>query len=263
MTLLSIENLACRYDAQPVFRDVSLDIARGEVVILLGANGSGKTTLLKALVRQHVPTEGQILLDGIDIQKIASSRLSQRVTLMAQAEKRDWPLTVEESVRLGRAPHRGWMLPLTKADRKIVMQALELTNLISLRARPITQLSGGEWRRMIFARALAQEAEIMLLDEPTAGLDLRYQFEVLSLIQRLARERGIAFVVSLHDLNQASLYADRLALLSEQKLLACGSVEDVLTKETLERAYGISVEIVPHPIHNAPMIVPHVERPEQ
>ncbi|HSG72465.1 MAG TPA: ABC transporter ATP-binding protein [Planctomycetaceae bacterium] len=257
MSWLDIENLTCAYGTNTVFRDLSLQIERGTVWMLLGSNGSGKTTLLKALMRQLAPVSGSIRLEGQPLSQINKIELSRRVTMMAQSERRDWPLTVEESVRLGRAPHRGWMMPYTREDFAQVEHALERTGMLELRTRPITELSGGEWRRMSLARALAQEAEILLLDEPTAGLDLRYQLEVLSQIRQMAAEQQMTFLVSIHDLNHAALYGDRFALLGEHQLLASGTSEEVLQEKLLERGYGIPVEIVPHPIHRTPLIVPH------
>jgi ABC-type cobalamin/Fe3+-siderophores transport system ATPase subunit len=257
VSLLDIENLTCAYGSNTVFRDLSLQIERGTVWMLLGSNGSGKTTLLKALMRQLTPVSGTMRLDGQELSKFNKFELSQRVTLMAQSERRDWPLTVEESVRLGRAPHRGWMMPYTREDYVQVEHALERTGMTELRTRPITELSGGEWRRMSLARAIAQEAEILLLDEPTAGLDLRFQLEVLSHIRQMAAEQQMTFLVSIHDLNHAALYGDRFALLGQKQLLASGASGDVLQEKLLEQAYGIPVEIIPHPIHGTPMIVPH------
>jgi iron complex transport system ATP-binding protein len=182
--------------------------------------------------------------------------MAQQVALMPQTERRDWPLTVAESVRLGRAPHRGWLLPYTVDDRRIVEAALERAGLCALRDRPITELSGGEWRRMVLARALAQQAQVLLLDEPTTGLDLKYQVEVLRLIRELAGAQNLIVILTLHDLNHASLYGDRLALLYERSLVALGPPANVLTADQISRVFGIPVTVTQHPVYGTPLVVP-------
>ena len=152
MSALEARNLTCGYGQRKVLEELSLSTQAGEVLVLLGPNGAGKTTLLRALARFLRPMRGSVLLHGQDIWRFRADETAQRVALMPQTERRDWPLTVEESVRLGRAPHRGWLRPYTVEDRQIVESALTGTGLQELRQRPITELSGGEWRRMIFAR---------------------------------------------------------------------------------------------------------------
>jgi iron complex transport system ATP-binding protein len=256
MSTLAAVNLTCGYAERVVLERVCLQLHPGQVVILLGANGAGKTTLLRALSRRLRPSTGQVLIDDQDIGKLSSQRLARQVALMPQNERRDWPLSVADAVALGRAPHRGWMLPLSQSDRQAVERSLEMTGLTALRTRAITELSGGEWRRMVLARALAQEAKILLLDEPTAGLDVRYQVEMLSMIQRMAAELRMVIVLTLHDLNHASLYGDRLVLLNERSILAMGAPASVLRAELIQTAFGIQVMVIPHPVHDTPLVVP-------
>ncbi len=256
MSILAAENLTCGYTKRTVLDDVCLQLHPGQVVILLGANGAGKTTLLRALSRRLRPSAGHVLLDDRDINELSGQRLARQIALMPQNERRDWPLSVVDAVSLGRAPHRGWMLPLTLSDRQSVDRALETTDLTGLRTRAITELSGGEWRRMVFARALAQEARILLLDEPTAGLDVRYQVEMLSMIRRMASELQMVIVLTLHDLNHASLYGDRLVLLHNRSIVATGEPDNVLRAELIEAAFGVQVMVIPHPVHDTPLVVP-------
>lgn len=256
MSTLAAVNLDCRYAERVVLDHVSLELEPGQVVILLGANGAGKTTLLRALSRRLRPHAGQVLIDERDIGSLSNQRLARQVALMPQDERRDWPLSVADAVSLGRAPHRGWMLPLSRTDRHAVERALEMAGLTALRSRAITELSGGEWRRMVLARALAQGANILLLDEPTAGLDVRYQVEMLSMIRRLAAELQMVIILTLHDLNHASLYGDRLVLLHDHSILASGTPVDVLRAEPIQAAFGIRVMVIPHPVHNTPLVVP-------
>lgn len=256
MSHLQARNLTCGYADRTVLDRICLDLHPGEVVILLGANGAGKTTLLRALSRRLRPYGGQVLLDEQEIQGFGNQRLARQIALMPQNERRDWPLSVVDAVSLGRAPHRGWMLPLSPHDRRAVERALEVTGLVDLQDRSITELSGGEWRRMVLARALAQEAGVLLLDEPTAGLDVRYQVEMLSLVRRMASEQRMVIMLTLHDLNHASLYGDRLVLLNDRAIVATGKPADVLKAELIEAAFGVQVMVIKHPVYDTPLVVP-------
>ena len=263
MTTIETRDLSCGYGVRRVLESLSLSARSGEVLVLLGPNGAGKTTLLRSLARLLRPLDGAVLLHERDIWQLPTGEFARRVALMPQSERRDWPLTVAESVLLGRAPHRGWMLPYTMEDRRIAEGALENTGLCDLRDRPITELSGGEWRRMVLARALAQEARVLLLDEPTAGLDLKYQVEVLKLIRQLASSQQLIAILTLHDLNHASLYGDRLAVISGHSLVALGTPEEVLTAECISRTFGVSVVVTKHPVYGTPLVVPLIELPER
>ena len=263
MSALEARNLTCGYGSRRVLEALSLSAQPGEVLVLLGPNGAGKTTLLRALARGLRPLEGSVFLHDKDIWKYRADEAAQRVALMPQTERRDWPLTVEESVLLGRAPHRGWWLPYTDQDRHIVETALAGTGLQALRQRPITELSGGEWRRMIFARALAQQASVLLLDEPTAGLDLKYQHEVLRLARQLARGHRLTVILTLHDLNHAALYGDRLAVVAEQTLVALGTPQEVMTAAMIDRVFDVRVTVLPHPVYGTPMVVPLSDDPSR
>jgi iron complex transport system ATP-binding protein len=256
---LATQDLTCGYGQRTVLEALSLETRAGEVLVLLGPNGAGKTTLLRAFARFIRPTGGKVLLQERDVWQTSAAAASRELALMPQTERRDWPLSVEESVLLGRAPHRGWLLPYSAEDRQVVAFALHSTGLESLRERPITELSGGEWRRMIFARALAQQASVLLLDEPTAGLDLKYQHEVLNLAAHLAKERGLTVVLTLHDLNHAALYGNRLALISERSVVAIGPASEVITPELLQRVFDVRVTVVPHPVYGTPLAIPLME----
>lgn len=256
MSTLETRELTCGYGRRQVLHALTLAADAGEVLILLGPNGAGKTTLLRALSRLLRPIHGSVLFYEKDIWSLRADHMSRQVAIMPQTERRDWPLTVEESVRFGRAPHRGWLLPYREADERIVEQALLQMKLEAMRDRPITELSGGEWRRTIIARALAQDARVLLLDEPTAGLDLKFQAEVLRLARRLAIERRLVVILTLHDLNLASLYGHRLALLSEHGLVALGSPRDVLTQELISQTFNVPVIVTEHPIYGTPLVAP-------
>jgi len=263
MIPLTASDISFSYSDQAILDRISLELHAGEVLVLLGANGAGKTTLMQTLCRQLRPDSGVVMIQQRDIRKQTFKAIAREVSLMPQQENRDSQLSVSDVVALGRSPHAGWWLPLTARDHAAVDQALEMSGLTHLRDRRITELSGGEWRRMILARALAQHASILLLDEPTAGLDLKYQLEVLVRVQTLARQCQLTVVLSLHDLNHASIFGDRLALMHNRKLLAVGTPKDVLQPSLIETAFGIPVMVIDHPIHRTPFVVPLYEKPSQ
>lgn len=256
MSSLEVHNLDAGYRGRPVLQALSLSVRPGEILVLLGPNGAGKTTLLRCLGRLLRPSAGSVLLDSADPWQHGPRWAAQRIALAPQSGKADWPLTVEETVTLGRAAHRGWLLPFTSADHACVDLALKRTGLAPLRHRAVTELSAGEGQLVLLARALAQQPRVLLFDEPTAHLDLRHQGEILGLVHRLAHEDRLAVVLALHDLNLAALWADRLALLVAGRLLALGTPEEVLTPAYLEQAYGVAVTVARHPIHGTPLVTP-------
>lgn len=253
--LLEAHTLSCTLSGRRVVEQVSLAARPGEVLALIGPNGAGKTTLLRAMARLLRPSGGAALLDGQAVWNLHPRSLARRLA-MAQQGGDAPPLTVGQLVALGRAPHRGWLLPLGPADRAAVEEALNRTGVAHLRDQPVTELSGGEQRRAILARALAQQPQALLLDEPTAALDLKYQVAILDLAVRLAHADGLTIVVTLHDLNQAALVADRVALLAEGRLEALGAPSEVLRADLLTRAYGVPVVVGAHPVYGTPLITP-------
>jgi|YNPBryantNP2012_1023418.scaffolds.fasta_scaffold00890_13 iron complex transport system ATP-binding protein len=256
---LEARDLTLGYHHGIVLHNLHLSVRSGRVLALAGPNGAGKTTLLRSLARLLRPRQGIVLLDGRDVWRFSERDTARRLGLVPQNEAAEWPLTVEQVVMLGRAAHRGWFMPYTAADHRAVDDALAQTGLTPLRARLLTELSGGERQRVLIARALAQEPAAILLDEPTAQLDLRYQAAVLGLTRRLAHERGLAVVVSLHDLNLVALYADQVALIADGGLVAEGSPADVLTPDHLQRAYGVPVAVGRHPVYGTPLVMPVME----
>jgi iron complex transport system ATP-binding protein len=259
MKALETTALTLGYKGRSVLHDLRLAVCPGSVLALAGPNGAGKTTLLRALARLLRPIHGAVLLDGKDVWSLSERETARSLGLVPQNESSDWPLTVDQVVMLGRASHRGWFRPYSAADRAAVDDALAQTGLADLSERLLNELSGGERQRVLIARALAQQPQTVLLDEPTAHLDLRYQGAVLGLVRRLAHERGLAVVMSLHDLNLVALYADRVALIAEGGLVAEGSPEAVLTAVHLERAYGVTVAIGRHPAYGTPLVMPAME----
>ena len=244
MNRLTAENLSAGYDGKAAFRNVHLEVKAGEFLAILGPNGSGKTTLLRALAGLMTPMAG----------RVHPQPTAATVAFAPQVLAPDWPFTVEEFVSLGRAPHAGWWKPLDRADKSAIGCALERLNLLAFRHRRVTELSGGEWQRVRLAKALAQEPQVLLLDEPTAHLDPRFQWELLNELKSLIRERSLAVVVTLHDLNLVGGWADRVAILANSSKLADGIPSEVMTAEILQSAFQLQFIVAAHPITGAPAI---------
>jgi iron complex transport system ATP-binding protein len=241
MNSIKLEKISLGYDSRLVLRDLSLEIYPNEVFALLGPNGSGKTTLLRAIAGQLQPSNGAVYLDARRMNEISPKALAREIAALEQEIHSSFDFTVREIVELGRLPHLERWQRLSQQDRARVTRALTLTGTLEFADRPVQQLSSGERQRVWLALALAQEPKILLLDEPTAHLDLRYQIEILQLIRRLTQGR-LTVILSLHDLNLAARFADRVALLSEGQLLALGTPETVLTPENIERVYQMRVQ---------------------
>jgi iron complex transport system ATP-binding protein len=224
-------------------RDVTLEVADGEILALVGPNGSGKSTLLRTLGRDLVTRRGAVFLGEMDLAILPRRQLARRLARLSQDPTSPEGLGVEDLVGYGRHPHRGLLAPLSTRDREIVDEALQAVELADLRFRPVETLSGGERRRAWIAMALAQEPDLLLLDEPTTALDLRHQFELLDLLRRLNRERGTTIVLSLHDLEHAAFVADRVAVMSRGRLYASGSPAEVLCEETLLDVFRVHSRI--------------------
>ena len=213
---LEIRGVQFSYGSVPVLKDVGLKVGEGEVLSLTGPNGSGKTTLLKCINRILRPKKGTILLNGEDLRRVGLKELARSLGYVPQGFPSSFSLTVLETVLLGRKPHINWRL--NEKDKRVVLDILRLMELDNLSMRMFNELSGGERQKVLIARALAQEPEVLLLDEPTSNLDLRHQLEVLELITNVVRERGLSAVMAIHDLNLASRFSDRIAMLKEGRI---------------------------------------------
>ena len=246
--------ISVAYSDHAVLRDVSLSLSRGQFVGLVGPNGSGKSTVVRALSRVLPPTRGQVLLDSVDIYRMAARELARRLAVVSQDNSVGFDFLVREVVMMGRAPHLSRFGIEHARDYAIAEECMELTHVSVLADRPITALSGGERQRCMIARALAQGPEALLLDEPTAHLDINHQIEILDLARKLTAQRGLATLVVLHDLNLASQYCDRLLLLHEGRPYRTGPPKEVLTVEHLRVTYGCEVLIDAHPATGTPRI---------
>jgi iron complex transport system ATP-binding protein len=254
--MLEIHSLYVSYDSQAVLQDVSLDVYKGEVVALIGPNGAGKTSLIRAASGVLRPKAGQVCVLGQDITHMPPHLRATRLAVVPQARLMPANFTVYETVLLGRTPYLGWLGKPTRQDRSQVSWALERTDTLDLANRLIGELSGGEQQRVLLARALAQNTPILLLDEPTAHLDLRHQSGLLNLVQELAREQHLAVLMALHDLNLVALYSDRVALLVDGRLRTTGLPGEVLTPAHLTESYRVPLSVTVHPEYGTPLILP-------
>ncbi|WP_313959359.1 ABC transporter ATP-binding protein [Agrococcus jejuensis] len=241
---LSATDLRLAYGRQDVVHDASITLEPGRVTVLVGPNGSGKSTLLRGLTSLHRPSDGAILYgDGIMAADLSERQLAQRVAMLSQSRPTPSGVTVREVVEYGRFPHRGRMRRRDPEGPGIVDRALAATGVAELADRPVAELSGGQRQRVWLASCLAQQTGIVLLDEPTTYLDLRFQVEILDIVRDLAAD-GVAVGVVLHDLDQAADVADDAVLLVDGRIVAAGAPADVLTAERLSAAYGVAIDVV-------------------
>ena len=248
-----VAGVTCRYDAIPALTDVTLDVGAGEMVGVVGPNGSGKTTLLRAIHGLLVPVRGSVLLEGKSLRDLGAREIAAAVAAVPQHSGDGFGFTVREIVMMGRYPHQRPLEGERPADVAAVRSALERTHTWHLRERLLEALSGGERQRVLLARALAQDPRVLLLDEPTAHLDLRFQLEMMDLIAEFGRG-GLSVIAALHDLNLAAMYCPRLVLLAGGRIVAVGPAGDVLIPERLRAIYGAEVAVQPHPVTGRPSL---------
>jgi len=248
-----VAGVSCRYDAIPALEEVTLDVGPGEMIGVVGPNGSGKTTLLRAVHGLLAPVRGSVLLEGKDLRDLGVREIASAVGAVPQHSRDSFGFTAREVVMMGRYPHQRPLAGDTAADAAAVRSALERTRTWHLRERPLEALSGGERQRVLLARALAQAPRVLLLDEPTAHLDLRFQLEMMDLIADLSR-LGLTVIAALHDLNLAAMYCPRLVLLADGRIAAVGTPEDVLRPDRLRAVYGAEVAVQVHPLTGRPSV---------
>lgn len=241
---------------RPVLMSISLQVAEHTVVYLLGHNGCGKTTLLEILAGIRAPQSGTVHLGSTNLHRIPAHKRAQHVGLVPQVHAPVFSYAVSEVVMMGRTPYLGFFGTPSRADEAIVDEALERVGLTDLRDRPYTELSGGERQLVLIARGLAQQTDILLLDEPTAHLDPRNQRIVLETVAQLAADRHMSFVISSHNPNSALLYAHQVVVLKGGRTMASGTPAEVLTEETLSLSYDMPVEVIYNHDHVARAVVP-------
>ena len=250
--MIELDNVSLGYDHRAILYNVSIKAGPGHVLGLVGPNGSGKSTLIKGMTRVIDLFSGHILIDGRDIRTVKRDELARLVATVPQSPALPSAFTAFEVVLMGRTPHLGLLRYEGGRDLAIAWQAMEATHTRSFAERRVGELSGGERQRLIIARALTQQPKAMLLDEPTANLDINHQVEILNLVKSLCREQSLTVIIALHDLNLAAQYCDWMVMLNGGKVHVEGTPLDILTAQNIKSVYGAEVYVYPHPINKLP-----------
>jgi iron complex transport system ATP-binding protein len=250
---LTINKLSFNYTGFPVLKDVALEVGLGETLSIVGPNGSGKSTLLKCINRILKTKQNTVFIDGKDTSKINLKELSKIMGYVPQSSTSTFPFTVFDMVLMGRKPYIHWNL--SERDNEIVAEMLDFLGIGELAMRHYNELSGGEQQKVVIARALAQQPQILLLDEPTSSLDIKHQLEILFILRSLAQSKERSVIVAMHDLNLASRFSDRMLMLKQGRIFAAGTPESVLTEENIEAAYGVKSRVT-HSFLGKPQVTP-------
>lgn len=256
MTRLSTSALTLAYEDRTVVHDLDLAVPDGRVTVIVGPNACGKSTTLRALGRLLKPKSGSVLLDGEALTKLPTKKIAQQIGLLPQTPVAPEAITVADLVARGRQPHQHWWQQWSDADERAVTEAMERTDVAALADRSVDELSGGQRQRVWIAMALAQETELLLLDEPTTYLDIAHQVEVLDLVRQLNHDKDRTVVLVLHDLNQAARYADHLVAMKSGRIVAEGPPAEVVTADLVREVFGLDCVVVPDPVTGSPLIVP-------
>jgi iron complex transport system ATP-binding protein len=253
MVSLSTENLQIGYGEKIIVDGLNLQINKGEITTIIGANGCGKSTILKTMARVHSANSGVVYLDGKMIHKIPTKEIAKKMAVLPQSPEAPNGLTVYELISYGRSPHQSGFGRLSDRDRQVILWALEVTGLSAFAEHPVDALSGGQRQRAWIAMAIAQETDLLLLDEPTTYLDMAHQLEILQLLEKLNREEGRTIVMVIHDLNHASRFSHHMVALRAGKKVSEGTPDEVMTHETLKEVFQIDAEIVRDPRTKKPV----------
>lgn len=253
---LAVKDLSLGYGDRTVINDLSLDVPRGKISVIVGANACGKSTLLKSMSRLLTPNAGQVILDGKSVHRMPAKELARILGLLPQSPIAPEGITVADLVGRGRHPHQRMFSRWTAADDEAVAEALNATDTAALADRPVDELSGGQRQRVWIAMALAQQTDVLLLDEPTTFLDVTHQIEVLDLLIDLNQTRGTTIVIVLHDLNLAARYADYLVAIASGRIYAMGTPSEVLTEDTIRAVFGLDSRVIIDPTSGAPLMLP-------
>ncbi len=255
MSTLELHGVSLGYGQHLVLDRVSLQTRPGEVLGIVGPNGCGKSTLIKGVTRVLPPREGRISIDGRDITRLGRTELARLVAVVPQNPVLPEAFTAFEVVLMGRTPHLGFLGYESARDAGITMHAMEATSTLDLANRRVGELSGGERQRLTIARALAQQPKVILLDEPTAHLDINHQIETLDLISGLCSRNGMSALVVVHDLNLAAQYCQTMIMINRGRIHASGTPREVITVENVKDVYGADICICPHPLNDLPAIL--------
>lgn len=256
MTSLESCNLTLSYQGKIIIRDLDVSIPRGQVSVLIGSNGSGKSTLLKSFARLLTPEQGAVLLNGKDILEKPTATVAKELAILPQMPTAPEGISVRQLVALGRYPYQSWLRQWSEEDEARVEQALVRTGMSELADRPVDALSGGQRQRAWIAMTLAQDTEVVVLDEPTTFLDLAHQMEILELLRELNQAEQKTIIMVLHDLNLACRYADQILVVHEQRVHAQGTPESVLTESLVKTVFDLNCRIIPDPFFGTPLCIP-------
>ncbi|KPU43385.1 putative siderophore transport system ATP-binding protein YusV [Oxobacter pfennigii] len=254
--MLKAVNLSIGYGNNKVINNFDLTIDKGDLITIIGVNGCGKSTLLKSLSRSLKPLKGVVYLDGQSIFRLDTKKVARRLSILPQAPKVPEDFTVRDLVSYGRQPYLGLTGKLKRQDHEVIDWAISATRIDYLQHRPVNTLSGGERQRAWLALALAQQPEVLLLDEPTTFLDVSCQFEVLELVKALNSILGITIVMVLHDINQAARYSKHMVVLKDGNVYRSGTPEEIVTEKVLEEVFNIKVRVFSDPDNNCPYFIP-------
>ncbi|WP_100402647.1 ABC transporter ATP-binding protein [Bacillus sp. FJAT-42315] len=243
---ISVQNISSSIEKKPLLKNVHVDIASGEFVGLIGPNGSGKSTLLKNIYRVLKPDAGMITLDDENIFKLSSRNVAQKLAVVSQETPSLFDFTVAEIVSMGRSPHKKFLEADSKKDHQVIDHCLQKVGMTNFIHTPFTSLSGGEKQRVMIARALAQEAQVLVLDEPTNHLDIHHQLQILDLVRKL----NMTVFAALHDLNLAAAYCDCIYVIENGEIITSGAPSEVLTTDMLKEVFRVEADIIVHPLTN-------------
>lgn len=254
--MLKINNLSVFYGDRQILHEIQLEVQSGEIVALLGPNGAGKSTLIRSISGVIPIRNGNIFVDQKDVTSLSTMERARHISVVPQAISVPPAFTVWETVLLGRTPYLNFLGQTSAKDEAIARQALEQVDVLHLIDKRMDEISGGEQQRVLLARTLAQDTPILLMDEPTTHLDISHQIDLLKLITKQAREKNLTVLVALHDLNLASMFADRIAIVQHGLLCVAGTPQETLTSEIINSVYHVPVHIVSHPETGVPFVIP-------
>lgn len=242
MTSIELQDVTFGYGDTPVFKDVNILFDKPQLVCILGPNGVGKTTLVKCINKLLKPSNGQVLIDGKSVQSMSLLDLARTMAFVLNSTSSVFSMTVAEAILMGRHPHAGWVT--SDEDLDIVDRAIDIMGLQEFSDRDIRELSAGQSQRVMIARGLVQEPFVLILDEPTSNLDIKYQMDVMRFLKRYAKEKGILVIMVCHDLNITAAYADRVVLMYDHGIYADGAAKEVLTEENIEHVYNVNAKVI-------------------
>jgi iron complex transport system ATP-binding protein len=254
--LLGARELSLGYGGTPIVDGLTVDIAPGAITAIVGPNACGKSTLLRGLARLLSPSAGQVVLDGVDINRLRTRDVARRLGLLPQSSIAPEGITVADLVTRGRFPHQTMLRQFSRGDQQAVVDAMAATGVTPLAGRPVDELSGGQRQRVWIAMVLAQETPLILLDEPTTFLDIAHQIELLELFAELNAEQGRTIVAVLHDLNHACRFADQIIAMKAGAIVVQGNPSEVVTAALVEEVYGLECQVIDDPETGTPLVIP-------